>query len=410
MRPTLLDVVDNTFNESPDGKFDEYDIQQFLAKFDQYEQLRSGIPDAPADYSRYDLNGDGFTGGDNFITRFDLDINNPPQFTSVTIDFDTTARSYDESVLADLDILCYYANTSLFAGDKNLRDSLMVNCPNCDAGSRNAGQCEAPFSLIVRFMQLTGKSCYRFKGQPIICPVDSLFIDRDSTDIAPFEYTMPVRYDFDNPEDNPDSTLLQLGVDTHAEYDSVLQRATFDLTTGADYSGIGFLDSSGIFCTPVYYTNGTSAVYYTFDVGSGHQGVLTLDTRTELALYGDMFWTSAFCYNRVIEVTPAGNVMRYIDSLRVNNSNPVRQLQNDTTLTLQPGRYIIIRNIQPVGSTIGSCAHVTAYVGGYLRGTLQISPGGGKYNRSRAGLPKTLAPSLLEISTEITPADAVLRR
>ncbi len=35
-RPTLLDVVDNTFSETPDGSFDEYDIQQFLAKFDEY--------------------------------------------------------------------------------------------------------------------------------------------------------------------------------------------------------------------------------------------------------------------------------------------------------------------------------------------------------------------------------------
>ncbi len=55
VRKVLLDVADAAQNEIPDNVFDEHDIQFFLTKFAEYEQIRDGIPDAPADYSRFDL-------------------------------------------------------------------------------------------------------------------------------------------------------------------------------------------------------------------------------------------------------------------------------------------------------------------------------------------------------------------
>ncbi len=157
VRPTLLDVVDNTFNESPDGKFDEYDIQQFLAKFDQYEQLRSGIPDAPADYSRYDLNGDGFTGGTNHISRFDLDINSPPQYTGVSVTAGGDQIQFDENSVVDLDVLCYYAHTPLYNGVDSLRDQLLVDCACSQVAPRDAqcSECDVAIETLFEYNQRT---------------------------------------------------------------------------------------------------------------------------------------------------------------------------------------------------------------------------------------------------------------
>ncbi len=76
----------------------------------------SGVPDAPADYSRYDLNGDGFTGGTSYVTRFDLDVDQPQDFSTVSIAAGAQTLQLDENFVVDLDVLCYYARTSLYTG------------------------------------------------------------------------------------------------------------------------------------------------------------------------------------------------------------------------------------------------------------------------------------------------------
>ncbi len=159
VRPVLLDIVNQSFDESPDGKFDEYDIQAFLAKFDEYEQIRLGVPDAPADYSRYDLNGDGYTGGNSYIARFDLDVNDPPQFTGLSIQTNNSTLQFDENTVVDLDILCYYARTSLFEGIDSLADELLVDCPCSQPFARNA-QCVGCNSSITNLIGLTSRTGY----------------------------------------------------------------------------------------------------------------------------------------------------------------------------------------------------------------------------------------------------------
>jgi hypothetical protein len=85
------------------------------------------------DYSRYDLNGDGFTGGFT-LAVFDLDRVGSTQFgapritADVTQDIQGLELRFDETILTDLAILCYYAYSDLFQGndaDRALRAELL---------------------------------------------------------------------------------------------------------------------------------------------------------------------------------------------------------------------------------------------------------------------------------------------
>lgn len=114
VRLALLDLDNN-------GKFDENDLSTFLDK------LFTG-DDTKPDYSRFDLNGDGFTGGPTG-EHFDLDRIGSTQYGQT--DYSTVMQtiegetiSFDESDLTDLQILCYYAYSDLYKGDKDMRKQL----------------------------------------------------------------------------------------------------------------------------------------------------------------------------------------------------------------------------------------------------------------------------------------------
>ena len=109
VRRAILDL-----NE--DRLFDETDVEKFLAEFDTANGAK--------DYSRYDLNGDGLTGGTE--TRpFNLNMNYPPTYTSVSQTIEGNSVSFDENSLTDLDILCYYAYSPLYTGDTDKRKDLL---------------------------------------------------------------------------------------------------------------------------------------------------------------------------------------------------------------------------------------------------------------------------------------------
>ncbi len=137
IRLTLLDVAHAPGVAGADGFFDEFDIQYLLDKFNEYELARLGIPNPPADHSRFDLNGDGFTGGVDMLTKFDLDINHPPALTSFSQQVGNKTRQFDELQISDLEILCYYSYTPMFSGTEAVRDSLLVDCPACDSFAKN---------------------------------------------------------------------------------------------------------------------------------------------------------------------------------------------------------------------------------------------------------------------------------
>jgi hypothetical protein len=118
-RAAILDVADANGAADPgNAKFDEKDLEVFR---DEYEAIGAS-GQVPLDYGRYDLNGDGYTGGGG-RARIDLD--------SVTnVDWTFSQRRevlglellHNENDARDIDVLCHEANGPLYAGDTAARD------------------------------------------------------------------------------------------------------------------------------------------------------------------------------------------------------------------------------------------------------------------------------------------------
>jgi hypothetical protein len=113
VRRAILDLNNDRY-------FDEKDVEQFLTEF--------GAANGAKDYSRYDLNGDGLTGGT--ATRpFNLNMDYPPTYTSVSQTIEGTSVGFNENSLTDQEIICYYAYSPLYTGsDTKRRDLLGGKC------------------------------------------------------------------------------------------------------------------------------------------------------------------------------------------------------------------------------------------------------------------------------------------
>jgi subtilisin family serine protease len=109
VRRAILDLNEDRF-------FDEKDVEKFLTEFDAANGAK--------DYSHYDLNGDGLTGGTG-TRAFNLDMDYPPTYTSVSQTIEGNSVSFDENSLTDLDILCYYAYSRLYTSDTDKRKDLL---------------------------------------------------------------------------------------------------------------------------------------------------------------------------------------------------------------------------------------------------------------------------------------------
>lgn len=113
VRFAILDVAGGA-NGKGDGVFNEADLQAFK------NALTANGAGALPDYSRYDLNGDGYTGGTK--TRFfNLNMNLDSAQAAVyeqalTRKLGATAANFDETAVTDMQILCYYAYGSLYTG------------------------------------------------------------------------------------------------------------------------------------------------------------------------------------------------------------------------------------------------------------------------------------------------------
>jgi hypothetical protein len=113
--PIRLAILDVT----GDGRFDELDLADY--RFVLTDAAGGGVEPPTPDYSRYDLNGDGFTGGSQRTARFDLDRTGSTQFgaasyADVTADIEGLPVHFSEATLTDLQILCYYAYSGLYGG------------------------------------------------------------------------------------------------------------------------------------------------------------------------------------------------------------------------------------------------------------------------------------------------------
>ena len=93
--------------------FDENDLAAFVETFDSAPGL--------VDHGRFDLNGDGRTGG-TATDRVDLDPGDTPQWGLVERTVAGLPITYDENALTDLDVLCHAAHGSLYEGTPSVRD------------------------------------------------------------------------------------------------------------------------------------------------------------------------------------------------------------------------------------------------------------------------------------------------
>ena len=132
IRLALLDVagqIDAGGNVIGDGKFDLADLQAYRA----FYLDASGAPIEPTTptYSRFDLNGDGFTGGSR-TTRMDLDPRGStrfgkPQLSVLSGQIGGVAVTYNEQAITDTRALCFFATTALYTGtDLAARDALLA--------------------------------------------------------------------------------------------------------------------------------------------------------------------------------------------------------------------------------------------------------------------------------------------
>jgi len=133
VRLAILDWDDN-------GVFDENDLAAFVFAYFDPSTGQPLEPTSP-DFSRFDLNGDGFTGGSR-TDRFDLDRVGSTQFgqtlySTVTQLIEGQTISFNENTLTDLQILCYYAYSALYTGDPDVRKQLLPNC-TCASSSPSA--------------------------------------------------------------------------------------------------------------------------------------------------------------------------------------------------------------------------------------------------------------------------------
>ena len=112
-----------------DGAFEEDDLEAFSDV---------SRPDAgDRDWSRQDLNGDGFTGGTQ-TAALDLDpTGTPPQgapkLEEVAQDILDVSVKFDETAVTDMQALCYWAYSGLYVGDPDLRTELLDPATNCGA-------------------------------------------------------------------------------------------------------------------------------------------------------------------------------------------------------------------------------------------------------------------------------------
>jgi hypothetical protein len=127
VRNAILDV-------NNDSAFTESDIDEYLRHL--YAVDANGVitNQAPAsttaDFSRYDLNGDGFTTSGSRREPFDLDRVGSTQFgqtkySTVTQDIEGQPVTFDETGLTDIEILCYYAYSPLYQGNPDARKTFL---------------------------------------------------------------------------------------------------------------------------------------------------------------------------------------------------------------------------------------------------------------------------------------------
>ena len=104
-------------DKNGDGKFDHKDLAAFAPK------VKESLLQTKRDWSRFDLNGDGYTGG---VDRapFDLNRTGSARAGNTVLDdpvTDGNGAEYDEDRVTDAEVLCFYAYSPLYTGSTSRR-------------------------------------------------------------------------------------------------------------------------------------------------------------------------------------------------------------------------------------------------------------------------------------------------
>lgn len=121
VRYAVLDVVSMNWvtgqNESPDGSFTNADLRKWIDQF----KSSTGL----LEYSRFDINGDGFTGDSGISGTFDLNANGQSN-DLINHTIEGVSVLFDESALTENQIFCFYAYSDLYEGDDFERTVVML--------------------------------------------------------------------------------------------------------------------------------------------------------------------------------------------------------------------------------------------------------------------------------------------
>ena len=124
-RLAIFDVVDSIGGVGSNRAFDKHDLTAFVDAF-------LAANGTARDFSRFDLNGDGYTGGTTRRARFNLDIDPAQVYGGVMQDIRGTTVTYDENLVTDWEVLCYYAFSPLYTGVPAERTAILgpSSCPS----------------------------------------------------------------------------------------------------------------------------------------------------------------------------------------------------------------------------------------------------------------------------------------
>jgi hypothetical protein len=116
-------------NFDGDDTFDEDDLESFS----NVSRPTAG----DRDWSRQDLNGDGFTGGTE-KAPLDLDpsgtpVRGAPKLEKIHQEIEGVSVEFDEASVTDMQALCYWAYSGLYEGSEDERADLLDPADNCGA-------------------------------------------------------------------------------------------------------------------------------------------------------------------------------------------------------------------------------------------------------------------------------------
>lgn len=117
--PSLAPIRRAILDLTNDGSFTEADLTVWVDKL-----ITNVSTPALLDYSRHDLNGDGYTGGST-PAAFDLDLNQSIALAEIPKTIENEVVTFNEKMLTDIQILCYYAYSSLYQGNVDDRKTLL---------------------------------------------------------------------------------------------------------------------------------------------------------------------------------------------------------------------------------------------------------------------------------------------